>query len=247
MFCPNCGTRYDEEDKFCAECGTRLFTVDTVAKENIEITPETQTAPTVSAEGNKVQEKSFWEKFIEYDLPEDAVIKLPIPSYVLKFIKMGIWTFLFFGIFFSWAFIRLKFSLMDYSFNESDSANLIKIALNGKSFSDGIGFLSFVAILALLVILGVIGVQVANLFISRKLPVPQLVLCAAPGAITFFYMICAWISSKAMIVGHGLESMLEHTSAGPGFGAWFIFVLSGIETAAFFLFIRGKKDSLLKV
>ena len=183
----------------------------------------------------------------EYNLPEDTVLKHPFPSFVLKFIKMGIWTFMFFGIFFSWAFIRMKFSLMDYSFNESDSANLIKIALNGKSFSNGIGFLSFVAILVLLVILGVIGVQVANLFIPRKLPVPQLVLCAAPGAITFLYMIFAWISSKAMIVGHGLESMLEHTSAGPGFGAWFVLILSGIETAAFFLFIKGKKDSLFKI
>ncbi len=252
MFCSNCGTRNDENSRFCAECGNSLVTVEKTASMPTDAYSEPLNRQTSEPQISKPAEgPSFVKKIMTYELPEDAVIKLPFPSFVLKFIRMGIWTLLFLGMFFGWIFIRVKMSLFGYSVNEADSANLFKVVFNGGSFANGIGFLSFLGILVMLVILSVVAIQVLKIFIPEKLPaffakIPQLALCAAPAAITFLFMIFAWIILGSVLKEQGMDQLGAAVSAGPAFGAWFVFVLSGIETAAFFLFMKGKNESIFK-
>ncbi len=250
MFCSNCGSRNDENARFCAECGNRLYSIDNADEINIvyDVSQDQQAQP---SRVNQPTDSSFMKSFMKFELPEDSIIKLPFPSYILKFIKMGIWTLLFFAMFFGWIFIRVKMSVFGYSVDESTSANLFKVIFNGSDFYNGIGFLSFLGILVMLVILSVIAIQILKVFIPEKLPaffskIPQIALCAAPAAITFIFMIFAWIILGGIVNEEGLNQFGAKAMAGPGFGAWLVFILSGIETAAFFLFMKGKNESILK-
>lgn len=253
MFCPNCGTRYDEGDRFCAECGNRLgVTERNVDEPSAEVytapQDQTGTAQFETKASNEMEEQSsFVKKLMSYDLPEDTCLKLPFPSFVLKFIRIGIWTLYFFSIFFGWVFFRIS----GWGAVESDSRNILQIIFNAKNNLGevkGWGVMVFLGILVLLVLTAISAVQSLNIFIPEKLPVlfskiPQIVLCAAPAAIAFVFMIAAWIimAQVAKMSGFGID-----VSAGPGFGAWLVFILSGIETAAFFLFVKGKKESVFK-
>ncbi len=249
MFCTNCGTRYDEGDRFCAECGARLTAAEEIAAEpsaEKDFVRNTQ-AEAVQKETKATSQSSFVKKLMSYDLPEDTVIKLPFPPFVLKFIRMGIWALYFLAVFFAWVFYRIS----GWGYVQADSANLFTVIFNFNGTFEGVSggaVLVVLGLMVLLVLLFVSGLQMLNVFIPDKLPsffskIPQIALCAAPAALTFIFMIAAWIvmSPVSDMGGFGITA-----SAGPGFGAWLVFILSGIETAAFFLFIKGRSESLFK-
>lgn len=239
MFCSNCGTKNDDSAFFCSECGNSLRSAaQNAAQDNVYAQPQVQEAvyqqPAAPAARNS---------FLSYSLPENPIIKLPFPSFILKFIKMGIWTFYFFAIFFSWVFAKAS----AWGYVSKETANLFQVVFDSNGVTNGIdggGLLLVAGLLTLLVILGAITIQVLNMFLPKKLPIPQIVLCAAPAAMTFLFMIIAWI-----VMGIAVAEFKDwgaSVSAGPGFGAWFVFLLSGLETAAFILFQKDKSESLFK-
>ena len=241
MFCSNCGTKNDDNALFCAECGTSLKNAaDNAAQGNFYTQPQQpvyqqpqqpmyqQYQQPQQAVYQQPRQRAAGNSFMEYPVPADAIVKLPFPSFVLKFIKMGTWTFYFIAMFFAW----LSASGM------RGGANLFECSFAPgyvKYMIDGFGAVSTFGIFTILIIVAVIALQVVNLFIPKKLPIPQIVLCAAPALITFLYMIVTWIVMASY-----------YGSAGPGFGAWFVFILSSLETAAFILFQKGKSEPLFK-
>lgn len=249
MFCKNCGTKNDEGSHFCMECGMPMdpaIVAQRVERTNIQINDEVQQPvqqpvyEAVEAENAEAPRRSYKDKLMTCVLPDNTMKKLPFPSYILKFIRIGIWTLMVLAIFFSWFFIRVSF----FEEKTKESMNLIKVALGGCDSA----IMSIIGFITLLTVLAAAGIHIFNTFGNKEIKIPEFLLCAAPAAITLLYMICAWIASASVfgdysgydaVTGMGLH-------AGPGFGAWLVFILSSIETAAWFLFVKDKNEPLVK-
>ncbi len=241
MFCPNCGFQNSDDSRFCAGCGAPI---------NGAAEPQAQTQnyqQTYQPQYQPAKSNNFMDNIKSYQQPANAIAKTPFPAYILQFIKMGIWVFYFIAIFFAWVFLKVSM----WGMSESESLNLFKIIFD-KNYSmegmEGGAFLTIMAILVLLVLVAVVAYRVINLFMPGKLPaIPQIVLCAAPAAITFIFMIVAWIvMGGAMSELGDLASYGAKVSAGPGFGAWLVFILSAAETALHIVFMKDKNAPIMQ-
>lgn len=234
MFCSNCGTKNDDGTRFCMECGMPLNVPQ--AEDAAQAAPQQPQYQVPQYQAPQYQQPQYQPQyqqaapvrggnsFMTYELPENSLVKLPFQPFILKFIRLGIWSFMFFAIFFSW----LSVSVLGY---HAGSVNLISTAFGAGEL--GMGFCGFIAIITLLTILADIALNVIGIFKADfKLPIPKIVISAAPAVMTFLYIIVVAATGKGM--------------AHAGFGAWFTLFLTLSDTAAYVLFCWDKGTSLFK-
>lgn len=247
MFCKYCGTKNDEGSHYCMECGKPMDERPVVFERSTapqvqpveEIKPPIQINEPVTVKEPE-EKASYLDKVFACDVSEDAKMKLPFSSRILKIARIGIWTLLVLSVFFCWFFIKVSY----FDETTKETMNIFKVILGGCDSA----FLSFVAVLTLITILAAAGIQIFNTFGPKKIKLPEFILCAAPAAMSLLYIVCAWIASIAILGEYRGSDVVSGVdfAGGPGFGAWFVLILSLIETAAWFLFIKDKNEKLIK-